>query len=82
MPSSLRINSQLVKDELNKRYNNQLEMANSIKINDELPKLYKNFYDITYFHYDEFLLKLQVFHNYPLLRLKNYLPIRFIDHKT
>lgn len=57
-------------------------MTNSIKVSDDLVKNYKNFYDMTYFHYDEFLLKLQVFHNYPILRLKNYLPIRFLDHKT
>ncbi len=57
-------------------------MANSIKISDDLIKAYKNFYDITYFHYDEFLLRLQVFENHPLLRLKNYIPIRFEDRET
>lgn len=52
-------------------------MANSIKFTEDLVKTYKNFYDTTYFHYDEFVLKLQVFENHPLLRLKNYVPIRF-----
>lgn len=45
-------------------------------------KTYKNFYDMTFFHYDQYILKLQVFENHPLLRLKNYIPIKFIDYKT
>jgi hypothetical protein len=57
-------------------------MTSSIKVTEDLIRIYKNFYDITYFHYDEFILRLQVFHNYPLLRLKNYVPIQFLDFKT
>jgi len=28
------------------------------------------------------MLKLQVYHNYPMLRMKNYIPVRFKDFKT
>lgn len=45
-------------------------------------KLYTKFYDNTYFCYDQYMLKLQVFGNYPNLRLKNFVPIKFKDYKT
>jgi len=48
----------------------------------DLPTLYSAFYEQAYFMYDEFILQLQVFNNYPLLRIKNYLPIKFIDPIT
>lgn len=32
--------------------------------------------------YDEYMLKLQIYQNYPLLRMKNYMPIHFKDYNT
>jgi hypothetical protein len=57
-------------------------MLKSVPFDPEISTFYKNFYDNNYFHYDEEILKLQVFHNYPLLRMKNYVPIRFRDGRT
>ncbi len=82
MPNPFIIKNPLVKDQLQKYYFNYVSMVSSIKVTEDLIKLYKNFYDTTYFHYDEFVLKLQVFHNFPLLRAKYYIPINFVDHKT
>ena len=40
------------------------------------------FYGYSSFVFDEFVLKLQVFQNYPMLRLKNYVPINFRDEES
>lgn len=57
-------------------------MVDTIQINDDIRNMYDVFYDKTTFVFDEFVLKLQVFQNYPMLRLKNYLPVRFRDEHT
>ena len=57
-------------------------MSYTMPLSTDLPALYSAFYDQAYFMYDEYILQLQVFHNHPLLRIKNHLPIKFTDHKT
>ena len=57
-------------------------MAENMLLPEDVHQMYKEFYQNTYFLYDQFILKLQVFHNYPLLRIKNYVPIKFLDGKT
>ena len=57
-------------------------MAKNMPLPEEVHTIYREFYDKMCFLDDEFVLKLQVFNNYPLLRLKNYVPIKFKDYKT
>lgn len=64
------------------KYHQLEQMSFNMALSDDLPALYTAFYDTAYFMYDEYILQLQVFQNYPILRIKNYLPLKFTDYKT
>ncbi len=52
MPAPLIIRNLLVKEQLQKYCLNYISMVSSMKVNEDLVKMYKDFYDKTYFHYD------------------------------
>jgi hypothetical protein len=63
-----------------KMYQNILALP--YQINAVVNDRYAKFYDEYCYEFDEFILQLQVYNNYPLLRSKAYLPIAFNDLRT